>query len=46
VIGANGVVGRAGNRVRYVIAITKKRFSLPNCAKTTAHSCLHPLWPE
>jgi hypothetical protein len=24
--------------VRYVMAITKKRFSLPNCAKRTAHS--------
>jgi hypothetical protein len=24
--------------VRYVMAITKKRFSLPNCTKRTAHS--------
>jgi hypothetical protein len=24
--------------VRYVMAITKKRFSLPNCTKITAHS--------
>jgi hypothetical protein len=37
VIGANGW-GPRWHCVRDVIAITKKRFSLPNCAKRTAHS--------
>jgi hypothetical protein len=41
VIGANGAWGRArGHCVRYVMAITKKRLSLPNCAERTAHSSL------
>jgi len=37
-VGSRAVEAARWHCVRYVMAITKKRFSLPNCAKRTAHS--------
>jgi hypothetical protein len=37
-VGSRAVGAARWHCVRYVMAITKKRFSLPNCAKRTAHS--------
>jgi len=36
-VGSRAVEAARWHCVRYVMAITKKRFSLPNCAKRTAH---------
>jgi hypothetical protein len=37
-VGSRAVGAARWHCVRYVMAITEKRFSLPNCAKRTAHS--------
>jgi hypothetical protein len=37
-VGSRAVGAARWHCVRYVMAITEKRFSLPKCAKRTAHS--------
>jgi len=37
-VGSRAVGAARWHCVRYVMAITEKRFSLPNCAKRAAHS--------